>query len=67
MSTGLDSSERQALANTQDTSITFDDDDLLPQDAATEDIDFDSLRQRTKGDTAFFEEICETLHPLCVY
>ena len=67
MSTGLDSSERQALANTQDTPIAFDDDNSLPQDAATDNINFDSLPQHTKGDTVFFEEICETLHPLCVY
>jgi hypothetical protein len=40
--------------------------DLPSQDAATDDMDLDSLRKRTGGDKAFFEELCDTLKPLCV-
>ena len=41
--------------------------DLHSQDAPTDDMDLESLQQHTNGDEAFFEEVCETLQPLCVH
>ena len=67
MFTGLSVGKRQALADMQDTPVAVDDEHLPPEDTTTDNLDLDSLSQRTKGNTAFFEQLCETLHPLCVY
>lgn len=61
---GLDPSERQAIADLQD--IPVGDIDSPSQGAMADDVDLDSLRQRTDGDNAFFEELRETLQPLYV-
>ena len=64
MFTGLDPGEKQALADLQDIPDVVGDADSPSQDTVTDDIDPDSLRQRTNGDNAFFEELCESLQPL---
>ena len=64
MCEGLNPSDRQAIADLQD--IPVDDADFPSQDAVADDVDLDSLRQRTDGDKAFFEELHETLQPLYV-
>jgi hypothetical protein len=63
---GLNAGERQALADLQDMPGVASNVDLPSQDATTDDIDLESLRQCTGGDKAFFQELCETLQPLCV-
>ena len=60
---GLNPSDRQAIADLQDIPVGDTD---SPQDAVVDDVDLDSLRQRTDGDKAFFEELRETLQPLYV-
>lgn len=65
MFTGLDPSERQAIADLQD--VPVGDMDLPSEGAIADDVDLDSLQERTNGDKAFFEELRETLQPLCVH
>ena len=61
---GLNPSDRQAIADLQD--VPVGDTDPPSQDAVADDVDLDSLQQRTGGDKAFFEELRETLQPLCM-
>ena len=67
MLAGLNPGERQAIADLQgDPSAVAGDTYESLQGATVDDMDLDLLQQRTNGDTAFFEEIRETLQPLYV-